>query len=231
MIEPIFKNLPAIIVATGPSLTDQLAAIRDSSAKKFCINCTYQDIEPDVFTACDPNWWMEYGRDFKKRCPNVLAYHYDVEIARGFGLTHIEGRWGEGLSLDPNYIHYNHSSVGQILNIAVLMGCDPIYLCGFDMRYDPTKPRHYFKGLSDTDGEYPEVLRKDSPFEGRDGKGGLIACFQKIAEQPGLPRIINCTKDSAFTGFEFGELPLSSTVERSTDNREVGGSSPPVATK
>lgn len=185
-----FEGLPAIILGTGPSLSKQADSIRGSNAKIFGINNTYRDFDLDVWIACDPQWHHFYGKvegEFDK-------WHWDREICSRYGYQYVEGKWGEGLSLNNDYIHYGHSSGYQALNLAVLYGCDPIYLAGYDMKYEKT--RHYFTGLSKKDGEYPESLRKWSTFD------GLIKCYNTIASQPGLPAIYNITKDSGLTCFE-----------------------------
>lgn len=159
------------------------------------MNNVHEDIDLNVWIACDPSWHETYSPvtgDFEK-------FHWDRSICNKYGYRYIEGRWAEGLSLDPDYIHYNHSSGAQALNLAVLYGCNPILLVGFDMHYSGPQ-RHYFGGLSDTDGEYPDHLRKYSSFD------GLLGDYQKIADQDGLPEIINCTPGSAMTCFPMGEI-------------------------
>lgn len=201
MIPNLFPNEPAIILGTGPSLRWQMEAIKKSKARIFGVNNTYMDFELDVFTACDPLWWQTFGQQFRTQCPDLQAYHWDRSIAERYGLDYIEGRWHDGLSVDPSYIHFGHSSGYQALNLAVLYGCNPIYLAGYDMAYTDGNPRHYFDNLSEQRGEYPRQLRKYSTFD------GLNRCYETIAAQEGLPRIINCTKTSALRCFEFGEIP------------------------
>ena len=188
------EGRPAVILGTGPSLADQAEAIRASGAALFGINNTFADFNLDAWIACDPAWHQLFSPisgDFAK-------WHWDKPLCERYGYEYIEGRWGDGLSTDPAYIHYNHSSGAQALNLAVLYGCSPIYLAGYDMRY--TEKRHYFDGLSDKSGEYPTLLRKYSTFD------GLIGCYEKIAAQGGLPPIINLTHDSALRCFPFGQL-------------------------
>jgi hypothetical protein len=178
---------------TTPTRT---SSVQRSSAIKFGVNNTHKDIELDVWIACDPKWHDHYGQvegDFEK-------WHWDQAICDRYGYQFIEGRWGDGLSLNPEYIHYGHSSGYQALNLAVLYGCNPIYLVGYDMHYN-NEQRHYFNGLSDSPGEYPADLRKWSTFD------GLLKCYETIASQPDLPTIINCSPGSAMTCFPMGELP------------------------
>ena len=196
-VKPLFKGQPAIILGTGPSLSKQIKDIlqmQKKGFKLFGINNTFDDFDLDVWIACDPQWHDHYSPisgDFDK-------WHWDKGICEKYGYAYVEGRWGDGLSVDSSYIHYNHSSGAQALNLAVLYGCDPIYLCGFDMKYD--KNRHYFTNLSKDLGEYPEKLRKYSTFD------GLIGFYDKMAAQVGLPRIYNATLGSALKSFEFRSL-------------------------
>jgi hypothetical protein len=183
-----------VILGTGPGLNQVAHLIPDFPGKVFGINNTFEDFDLDVWIACDPQWHNHYGQvsgDFDK-------WHWDKSICEKYGYRYIEGRWFDGLSTDPSWISYNHSSGAQALNLAVHYGCDPILLVGFDMRYDGQ--RHYFATLSEEAGEYPHALRKFSTFD------GLLECYQYIADQDGLPTIINCTEGSAMTCFEMGDL-------------------------
>lgn len=206
-VEPKFAGQPAIVVATGPSLTAGVMAevmrlhVRHL-ARVFIMNNLYLDIEcADVHTACDPEWWATYGDDPGLVMHRAEKWTWNPEVAMRYNVRWIPGRWGDGLSLDPSFIHYGHSSGYQLLNLAVLYGCDPIYLVGFDMRYEPGKRRHFFEGLSDISGEYPRHLRKYSTFD------GLIKCYETVAMQKNLNvEIINCTQGSAMHWFPFGTL-------------------------
>ena len=187
---------PAIIVGTGPSL--QVDLIKQLKAENkvvlFGVNNTFQDFDLDVWIACDPSWHKEYSPvDIAADC-----WHWDPDICERFGYQYIPGHWGDGLSVDPSYIHFGHSSGYQALNLAVHYGCSRILLCGYDMHYRAS--RHYFTDLSDKEGEYPQVLRKYSTFD------GLITCYQTIADQSGLPEIINCSPGSALDCFPLGDL-------------------------
>ena len=116
----------------------------------FGINNTYLDFDLDVWIACDPHWHDEYSPipgDFDK-------WHWDQSICERYDYKYIEGRWGDGISTDKNYIHYGHSSGYQALGLAAHYGHEEIYLAGYDMSYAPQ--RHYFTGRSGDDGEYPE---------------------------------------------------------------------------
>lgn len=170
----------------------------------FGINNTFHDFDLDCWIACDPAWHAHYGRvdgRFDK-------WHWDDEICQRHGYRHIEGRWFDGLSTDPNWISLGHSSGWQALNLAVHYGCDQILLVGFDMDYRPGEPRHYFSGLSEQAGEYPNALRKWSLFD-KPNKTGLLYDYRHIAKQcerGEIPPIINCTPKSAMRWFPVKHL-------------------------
>ena len=153
MIVPKYKGYPAVILGTGPSLADQAEAIRNSGFKLFGINNTFNDFDLDVWIACDPTWHEVYSPIEG----NFDKWHWDKGICQRYCYNYIEGRWGDGpnkcsgLSHDPSYIAYGHSSGFQALGLAVHYGCDPIYLAGYDMNYDSDN-RHYFTDLSDKGG-------------------------------------------------------------------------------
>lgn len=193
-----------IVIGTGPSLSRVAELVRKADTLRFGMNNVYQDFPLDCWIACDPKWHAHYGQvegDFDK-------WHWDADICARYGYRFIEGRWFDGLSTDPSWISLGHSSGWQALNLAVHYGCDPILLVGFDMQYPKGQPRHYFDALSDKAGEYPEALRKWSLFA-KPGNTGLLHDYRHIAaqaERGEVPRIINCSPDSALPWFPKMEL-------------------------
>jgi len=198
-----------VVLGTGPSLAKQRDRILELHAKGeikiFGVNNTFADFPVDVWIACDPSWHQHYGQvvgDFDK-------WHWDAEICQKYGYRHIEGLWRDGISLDPQYIHFGHSSGFQALNLAYHYGHRDIYLAGYDMHYNG--PRHYFDGLSDQAGEYPAPLRKFSKFDkprvekGRCKEYSLFQYYESVAEQNPC-NIYNMTADSALKCFEFKDL-------------------------
>ena len=192
-----------LIVGTGPSL--QVDLIPRFDGLVFTCNNTYLDVPTDVWLACDPAWHALYSPvlgDFDR-------WHWSPEICKEHGYKHVEGVWVDGLWMkDKSKISLNHCSGAQLLNLAANQyECDEIILVGHDFHYN-AKQRHYFTGLSDTDGEYPQALRKTSLFDKSKTTGGddLLAVYKRISETQGLPKIINCTPGSALPWFEMGNL-------------------------
>jgi len=194
-----------IVLGTGPSLNQSAEQVRElgrRGALLFGPNNTFQDFELSVWLACDPQWHKHYGRvtgDFDK-------FHWDSAICWKYGYQYIEGIWHDHLwTADKKKISLGHCSGVQLLNLAVHYGCDPILLVGHDFRYPEGQPRHYFSGLSETDGEYPQEIRKFSKFKKESGND-LLEVYRKIALTPTLPSIVNCTPGSALPWFPMGDL-------------------------
>lgn len=213
-----------IVLGTGPSLAGQIETIKtlqNQGAMVFGVNNTYQDFELDAWIACDPAWHEHYG---KVDLPYTDQWHWDADICNAYGYRHIEGVWmvdgqayprseyehppgpcGGLWVADNTKLSLNHCSSAQALNLAVHYRCDTILLVGHDFKYEPGKPRHYFDNLSDKAGEYPDRLRKFSQFIKPEGND-LLAVYRRIADQKGLPRIINCSPGSALLWFPRADL-------------------------
>lgn len=170
-----------VIIGTGPSLTrEQIDQV--SHLRKFGVNNAYE-FGLDVHLACNIEWWDYYGADFPGH-----KWTWDKATAEKYGINYIAGRWADGLSTDPNYIHYHHGSGPQIVNLALHYGCKTMLLIGWDMRY--SAKRHYF-------GEYPAPLQH-WPRTGPNGElAGLIREMETIRPADYGIEIINCTPGSA----------------------------------
>lgn len=198
-----------VILGTGPSLSlvaDELRQLKaDGKVMLFGMNNSYKDFDLDVWLACDPKW-HEVNGQVTLDCDQ---WHWDKGICEKYGYKHIPGLWLPGLSTDPDYISFGHSSGWQCLNLAAVQyRCEMVLLCGYDMTYREGEKRHYFTGLSNVDGEYPEPLRKWSLFDKPD-KTGLLYDYAHIADQcrrGEVCPIVNCTENSAMSCFEMGQI-------------------------
>ena len=199
----------AIIIGTGPSLLNDANHVRKlkrkGKAKLFGVNNTFNDFDLDAWVATDPEWHQLNG----KVVGNFDKWHWSEDVCAQYGYNYIKGVWMDGLSTDLNQISRGHSSGWLALGLAVHYGCEPICLVGHDMTYREGESRHYFTGLSDEDGEYPESIRKTCKWAKPDGTG-LRLFYENIAIQKGLPKIINCTIGSAMTYFPI--KPLSEVI-------------------
>jgi hypothetical protein len=213
----------ALILGTGPSLSDIAHLIPEFDGLVFGCNNTFWDFPVDVWLACDPKWHALYSPvlgDFD-------CWHWSPEVCEKYGYKYVEGVWMVdgvayprdqfttppgpcgGLWLkDKTRISLNHCSGAQLLNLACNQyEVEEVILVGHDFKYEPGKPRHYFTGLSDVDGEYAPELRKTSEFRKPHDPDDLMSVYKRISETPGLQtRIINCTPDTALPWFEMGNL-------------------------
>jgi hypothetical protein len=190
-----------LVVGTGPSLRGQLKLIPRFDGLVFICNNCFTDIPTaDVWLSCDPAWHQHYGQLWN---PGKMdCWHWDREICDKYHYQYVDGIWMDGLYMGPeNKISLGHCSGHQLLNLAANQyGCDEIVLIGHDFHYS-AKQRHYFTGLSETDGEYPKEIRKFSKFDKKGAGHDLMAVYQAIADQDGLPPIYNATPGSALKCF------------------------------
>lgn len=202
----------ALIIGTGPSLTPEaVSLIRQSKHMKFGCNNIYQTINVDVHLACNPEWWDYYWpRDEKLRSGDFAKWTWDKPTSEKYGIAHIRGEWGDGLSTDPEVIHYGHSSGYQLLNLALHYGVTEFVLIGYDLKYPKGYNGHQQRAGGDRHyfGEYPKELQHWTKFNiGPEGElNGLLECYQTIKPSDYGIRIINCSPGSALDFFETGEL-------------------------
>lgn len=151
-----YQNQPAVLIAAGPSLDQNIHHItaHQEHMLVFCVDTAYRialshGIQPDFVAATDPstlNLLHFEGIDNPK--PPVLIFESDVHPA-------IPGRWkGPLLFLNSEKARINRwieevagpfgsfdqglSVAHTLFNAAEWLGCDPIFLAGFDLAY----PRH-----------------------------------------------------------------------------------------
>ena len=221
-IEPIFAGETAVLIATGPSITDeQLAFVKQhhdaQNCRVFTINNAYQKVPwTDVHLSCNGNWWqMYYPRSETLRNIPCHKYTWYPELAEKFNIKYIGAIEKTGLSTDPRIIHINHGSGPMCINLALHYGIKRLLLIGHDMKYAPdynpkncesgSTPRHFFS-------EYPEPLQHwPSVKVGLSKPGvldGLIEVYDKMVPQLKTleMEIINCTPDSALTSFPMSTL-------------------------
>jgi hypothetical protein len=185
-----------VVAATGPSLTEAVAE-RCRGSRVLAVNDAYRRLPwAEVLYACDQEWWNVH-----QGCPDFAGEKWSsheagtndkLATAERYGLRLVQGRDGEGFSLDPSVIHYGSNGGFQALNLALLMGAKRVLLVGFDMH--ATNGRHFF-------GDHPEPLSNYVRYE------TLVPYFRRAAAL--LPRgieIVNCTPGSALDCFPAARL-------------------------
>ncbi len=218
-----FPGRPAAIIGTGPSLESaDVEQCRKAGFLLVAVNNAWE-FRPHVHVTTNPEWWDLCREDddifmMMNSSSNPLqCWCSDFRTAAKWGLNHFDWRDDaehRGLSADPTLVSLGHGSGFSALNIAFLMGCNPIVLLGHDMRYpkgydaiakNPGGKRHYF-------GEYPEGAQHWPRVKVRaTGElDGLIVCYEAVAEQIRVEQrhvdIINCTPGSALECFPSRRL-------------------------
>lgn len=177
-----------VILASGPSLTQEDAAHARGKAKVIaCNNCYALAPWADMLYACDYRWWKHYRPDFYglKVCPHPGG-------AKEFGLIYIKGEHKPGLSFDPQCIHYGGNSGFQAFNLAVLSGAKRIILLGFDMQPAANGRLHWHQD------------HRNIGNPQRNSFGRWIKAFSEAAPQlaeRGIS-VLNCSRETALTMFE-----------------------------
>lgn len=195
MVEQKYKNKKAILMASGPSLTEEVIETIRPYKDDFVIfgcNDIYRVVDfLDVHYACDTQWWDTWGKDVKERRPNLESWTQCKSSSEKYKINYIKGQHKPELSISNNKIHYGSNSGYQQLNLAFLMGCSYFILVGYNMQRISSKT-HYF-------GDHPKNLQRNSPYH------KFIAAFKTI--QPEIKELItNCTTNSALTMFKQKDL-------------------------
>lgn len=184
--------------------------INKSDLPVFGCNLTYQFLSLNVLLACNKEFWDFYWpRDELLRSGSFSKWTWDKPTADRYGLSHIRGEWGDGLSTDPKVIHYGHSSGYQLVNLALHYGVTEFVLIGYDLRYPKgydragrkAVQRHFWEG-----GEYPPELQHWPQVADDGSMTGLLDCYRTINPEDYGIRIINCSQGSALDFFENGQL-------------------------
>jgi len=221
-ILPIFKGETAVLIATGPSITEeQLQLVKRhqelGNCKVFTMNNVYENVPwTDVHFACGGDWWgLYYPRSKELQELKGTKYTWYPELAKLYNLNYVSAIVKDGLSVDPSVIHINHGSGPMSINLALHYGIKKLLLIGHDMKfaedYDSkkkkvgSKPRHYFN-------EYPKTLQHwPSCKIGVSKPGvldGLIETYEKMVPQLKTldMEVVNCTPNSALKCFRMSTL-------------------------
>ena len=202
-------NKPAFLVGGGPSL-DGFNFARLKGHRTIGINLAFYFFEPTIVFSMDTRFlnWITNGTyeakypGCRERFQTTAAYKiwlltytaslpgsiFVAPVFRNYdhGRTHLSWIFRDGLG------HGNNSGFGA-LNLALVLGANPIYLLGFDMKHEKTKT-HYHAG-------HP---LPQSPSQ----VAGFIQPFDRSADEikkRGI-RVVNLNRGSALRSFEFGDI-------------------------
>jgi hypothetical protein len=195
-VEPRWSGL-AIVAATGPSLTPEIAA-QCRGHHCIAVSDAYRLLPfAEVMYSCDSAWWR-----YHKGCMDFAGERWSSHapganckegVAKAYGLKLVTGIHRNSFSRQPDAIHYGSNSGFQAVNLAILFGATRIALVGFDMQLVEGK-QHFF-------GNHPKGVRRHTVF------AKFLLAFNEAAKvMPEGIEIINCTPGSALKAFPFGNL-------------------------
>ncbi len=197
-------SIAAIIVASGPSLSDAQCTLIErakiSGAIVIAINDSYKRFGPhsiDYVYAADGQWWRRYHKHVIKYVPNAVFLTADRAVCDVANMRFVTTKIGRGLApTSEAYIHRHHSSTHQAVGFAVSkVGARKILLVGVDCKADATGKKHWF-------GDHPKEFRSPQPFEIWIQDWSEIAIS---ARDMGLD-IVNCSLDTAVDCFRKSAL-------------------------
>lgn len=215
MIPRKYEGETVVILATGPSLSEEQVNYVKGKARVITVNNSYQ-LAPwaDIHVACNDNWWDYYWKnDEVLRNMKADKYTRYQHQADEFGITFIDSIVKDGLSKDPSVIHINKGSGPIAINVATLSGFKKIILLGHDMKFANdyngrykkagSTPRHYF-------GEYPKEMQHfPQSKESVDNNGviiGLIDAYNGMVKDLEGIDVVNCTPGSHLSTFRKSKL-------------------------
>ncbi|MFH1740796.1 MAG: 6-hydroxymethylpterin diphosphokinase MptE-like protein, partial [bacterium] len=154
-VENLLEDVPAFVVAAGPSLNKnltQLSQVKDSSVL-ICVDTAYRlleraGIEPHLVVATDPSELNERHFQNLSLCGDpILAFDPEVyhTIAAGLPWRRLvvnldkcaTTRWFETRFGPWGCLEKGGSVANTAFSLARHLGCRPIVLVGLDLAYDP----------------------------------------------------------------------------------------------
>ena len=195
MWQPSILNQPLVIIASGPSLTDeQIKLVKEAGPKVLVINDNYLKYPTaDFLYACDLKWWDWHAerKELKQFFGQKITQ--DKAAAEKYNIQYIESHGKMALSTDPKIIHQGMNSGYQAINLAYHMRPTKVILLGYDMQFGPNNESHWF-------GDHPDKVRS--------GYGSWMIGYASIAEHAKKLNfeIINCTERTALTCFPKAKL-------------------------
>jgi len=183
-----FKGVPAVVVASGPSLKKNIHLLKEIEGKAmiFCAESTLKillqhGIKPNVVTALErvpetADSLRDIDPDISKDiyfagCPVIPKEAYDVytgpKLIAYRKFDHF--RW---LQIDRGLLDIKASAANMAFKLADKFGCDPIVLVGQDLSMDPDGVTTHMTGHGH--GEQQEFFNNNGLFEVLGNNGEMV---------------------------------------------------------
>jgi hypothetical protein len=154
----VFKGLPALVIAAGPSLNGLLPALKQLADKMVVIAvdtslavCQENGIQPDFVVVADPQYWNTRHLDYA-RPDGFILISESATNPRVFRKLHAPmflggslfplGRYLESVIGMKGKLGAGGSVATTAWDFARISGANPIMLAGLDLGY-PFKQTHY----------------------------------------------------------------------------------------
>ena len=153
-----WEGKPCVIVGGGPSLSGfDWQLLRGWLT--IGINRVYEQFDPTIIFSMDTRFlrWIlsgEYGQEATEKFAASKAYKtwlctYNCKLPEEILILRVWKTYSQGFRAFPATMregigHGNNSGYGA-LNLAACLGANPIYLLGFDMKYEGSKT-HWHEG-------------------------------------------------------------------------------------
>ena len=202
-VPPIWSGETIVILACGPSLTQEQVDQCRENARIIAINDSYRlHRAADILYACDARWWEWYynaiavwpeflgvkiGLAWDAQ-NNTMYPGWNSIDATAAGIFRLAATGETGLESDPQGLRTGKNSGYQAINLAVHLGAERIVLLGYDMQAKDGK-HHWFGNHPDNVPPPPYELFME-PFE------SLVEPLKELKIE-----IYNATPDSALECF------------------------------
>ena len=201
-----WRGQRCFIIAGGPSIS-KFDLSRLTEENTIGCNRVYEFFTPSIMVAMDGGFQDEihrggYGEEARKKYLNFQGLKLWVDNSnkqiRDCYYIRAHQRFGLSKSFNEGLYHGNNIGFGA-LNLAYVLGANPIYLLGYDLKFDGKKTHfhdgHYYKGKRKV---FSEGMMK-SFFIGHEKAAPIL-------KAEGV-KVINLNPDSALRTYEFGKLP------------------------
>ena len=206
-LENVFAGMPALVLASGPSLDSMLPFLHDLRQRFLIIAvdtslkpCLERGIEPDFLVIVDPQYWNTRhidGADLRK---TILVSESSTN-PRVFRMLHVPTFFGSSLFPLGRHLESVIGKKGALgaggsvattaWDLARLEGCNPIYIAGLDLGF-PGRATH-FKGayfenqfhahstrLKSSEEMSFSLLYQALPFAVASNSGGTVMTDQRM---------------------------------------------------
>lgn len=221
-----FKGMPAIICGAGPSLEKQLSTLSTLTNNALFFSglsagnvLSSQGINPHFLVAIDPNY-PQYDRFLLNNsfmAPFIYRYRANFSILNlsnsekifvsGHSTYSLVERIEDSLKVNKvDRIEEGHSIVDMCVDLARMMGCDPIILVGVDLAL--TDQKFYSQGtVSDDEGDWKSKNLKKGLCLVKDIYGKDINSFDYwVAESKWLAEYVKNHPECTFINATEGGI-------------------------